>query len=191
MSQSFFERAVSWLVPDDERGVALIGDWCEVYAQWRAEGGALRAVGLLSLDVVRSLPGLTSVALRERGWRRTLLRSVPAVALGYAAFAVFASLAGGTTQAPEFWTLTLATLLVGALAMLSGWIAAVVAGEAPRQHGVLVGLGLSMSGALLAQRGTLELGFVAGPFLVLILVAASAGGACHRVKRRTGGHATP
>jgi hypothetical protein len=46
-----------------------------------------------------------------------------------------------------------------------------------------VGLGLAVTGAALAMRGAVDPAIVVTPFLVVIVVAASFGGACGRPRR--------
>jgi hypothetical protein len=183
MTPRRFSAIASWLVPDDLRGSDIIGDWIEIHAQWREAHGAGRAAALLAVDVVRSLPGLMALAFAERGWRGLVTRSLPAVFLGYATFAIAAALATGFSEAPGLLSFAVALAGTSALSLLAGWIAGSVAGAAPRQHGLLVGLGLAVTGAALAMRGAVDPAIVVTPFLVVIVVAASLGGACGRPRR--------
>jgi hypothetical protein len=135
------------------------------------------------VDVVRSLPGLLALAISECGWRRVLTRTVPALTLGYVTFALAAALATGFGGAPGLLKFAVALAMTSALSLLAGWIAGTVAGAARRQHGLLVGLGLAASGAMLAIRGAVDPAIVVTPFLIVIVVAATLGGACGRPRR--------
>ncbi len=186
MSDPPLLRWARWVVPDDERGDALLGDWAEAFAAWRRRRGWGEAVLLLALDLLRSLPGLAGAALVERGWARIVLRSLPAVLAGCGLFLAPAILAGPLGRSG----LAIAAAAALLLAIAGGWLAAALAGAAPRVHGMAVGIGLAGAGTALVGAGVLRgPAWLLAPLLLGVLTGAAYGGERFRRGRSRAVHA--
>jgi hypothetical protein len=135
-------RVAGWLVPDNERGEAILGDLEEIYADWTATRGSAVAALRLIFELVRSFPAFVWTGIAERGGAALVLRSVPALMAGGLLFAGLLGICGAIPPG------TIPAILLGIAAMTvfstaSGWLAAALAGAAPRQHALALGVGLT------------------------------------------------
>jgi hypothetical protein len=146
---SLLIRVAAWLVSDDELGDTVVGDFDELYANWRSSRGAVAANLRLVFELARSSPALAWTALVERGGAAFLWRSVPALVVGSLVFAApLGSTLGGTALTTDPRAL-LGVVAGAAVAMVGGWVAAAVAGAAPRQHAFALGIGLMVLGIVI------------------------------------------
>jgi hypothetical protein len=186
VSRRLLERLGAWLLSEDERGSAALGDLLELHAGWSDRYGATRAALLLALDLLRSAPGYLVAALSTRGPRRILTRTVPALLAGCAAAAAPGVLGGIEPHGAAGWPPLVAGLAIASGAALAGgWIAAGLAGAAPRQHGLAVGVALADLVGALGLSGWIEApawGVVA--WQICVIVSAASGGARWRSVRR-------
>jgi hypothetical protein len=150
MTSSRILRAAGWLVSDDERGEAILGDLEEIYAEWRAGRGRVPASLRLVWEVVRSAPALARSALAERGGAALLLRSVPALLAGGLLFAGPLGLSRSAMPPGASPAIVIGIAAVAGFAIAGGWVAAALAGAAPRQHGLALGVGLALLGLMMA-----------------------------------------
>jgi hypothetical protein len=153
MTPSRIIRAAEWLVPDDERGEAILGDLEEVYADWQASRGPMLAALGLVWELARSCPALVRAAFVERGGAALLLRSVPALVAGGLLFAGPIGLSKSAAVAGTSPAIVLGIAAVAGFAIAGGWLAAALAGAAPRQHGLALGVGLVLLGLTMAAIG--------------------------------------
>jgi hypothetical protein len=162
----------------------VLGDLWEIHSGWVAERGGAAAGALLVVELVRSAPALSWSAAEERGCA-LIGRTGQALVIGCAAAALPVVLTGGLVAAPRWVVVLFALLACTGLGALGGWIAAAVAGAAPRQHALAVGLLLAGAMQALVATGLRS----AAPLFVLALqlvVVAGAAVAGTRVHRRSG-----
>jgi len=172
----------TWLLSDDERGEAVLGDLEEIAAGWRAERGAFVAGLLAAYELLRSAGPLLGSAAADRG-AALLVRSVPALAAGCLTVALPAAVGGGS---PGHASLAfLVALAVGSvMAVVGGEVAAAIAGAAPRQHGLAVGVTLASAAAVLAATGRISPPlWLLTAWSVALVVSAAYGGARYRRAR--------
>ncbi|MEZ4589504.1 MAG: hypothetical protein R2909_24265, partial [Gemmatimonadales bacterium] len=142
-----FQRLAELMVPPDDRGEAILGDWAETHSSYRERHRRSVAAGLLGVELLRSLPSLAWVAARERGWRRLLSRTLPAIAVGNGIF--LAPLTTIGFRSADSGPGVMAGLgAASILAMVGGWAAAALADAAPRAHAL--GAGISVGWLVLA-----------------------------------------
>lgn len=186
MTGGWWTRVAGWLLPDDERGRAVLGDLEELHAAWWERRGAVEATGRVLIELAASVPPLLLAACLERREAGLLSRSALAVLVG-GVVGVAPLCVTGAALGPM--ARIVATALVGVVSALAGgWLAAAVAGAAPRQHALLVGLGLAASGVWLTGAGNAGRSFTGAGLLLLpaMALAATAGGAWYRHLRRPG-----
>jgi hypothetical protein len=172
----------AWLLPENEHGDAILGDLEETYTAWRTAHGATSATLRLLLEVAGSVPALIVNALLVHGRARVAFRTIPAVIVGHLVLiAPLAATGGIGLVGPRELRIALAVVSCLLLAMAGGWVAAALAGAAPRQHGLLTGVGLASLGAAAAWSGGIDL-----PLWLLLVIqaavisAATYGGARYR-----------
>lgn len=180
-------RTASWLSAEDEAGCALVGDLEELSAEWRESRGEAAATFFLFVELVRSVPALVGAALAESGVARLAFRSLPALLGGAVCFTVLVGVFGAIPSRSFIGVLAAfaAVLLFGAAA---GWVTAALAGDAPRQHALALGVALAIAGYAFVPSGRSPSPL--GPwvmFMVLCVVPAAAFGGGLRARSRGAG----
>jgi hypothetical protein len=184
-------RAAEWLVGEDEAGRAAIGDLEELSAEWGREKGEPLAALRLAVELGRSFPAFARIALEDSGVG-LVLRSVPALLGGGVFFCVLVGVFGATTSGSLAGKIAaVATVLVFGIA--AGWITGVLAGKAPRQHGLALGIGLAVAGWILVAAAGEELAPLRSWVMVfgLCVIPAAAYGGCLRARSLRTGAAGP
>ncbi|NOT10080.1 MAG: hypothetical protein HOP28_17950 [Gemmatimonadales bacterium] len=149
MTPRLAESLAAFLVPDDERGRAVLGDLAEMHAVQVKNVGAGGAARWYWSEVLRSTPAFLRSGLAERGLTGLLLRSIPAVLGGFLTLFVMVTLGewllglvglGGQ----RFFSLAVAA----AYGVGGGWVAAVLGGQGPRQHALALGISCATFGTV-------------------------------------------
>ncbi|MEZ4417562.1 MAG: sialidase family protein [Gemmatimonadota bacterium] len=178
MSGIGWRRWVALLVPRDELGEALLGDWEETRALWLARHGRLRSELLFLADILRSIPGLLWSACAERGWKAALRRSLPAVFAG-CVLALAPLGVGGASIAPTLLRQVGIGVSAAFLAVGAGWAASRVAGAAPRLHALAAGALAATAAMIAAARGD---GGALHGIPAALLLGTSLGGVVHAAR---------
>ncbi len=130
-----------WFFPRSERGRAALGDFEEIFHQERELRGSVSAAIWALAEVARSIPALASAAVAERGFGGIARRSVPALVAGYGILLIPA-LTGVLIPVGSQLLLALGLIIIALVSLTAGWVAAALAGAAPRLHALLLGAGI-------------------------------------------------